>query len=315
MDMILSSSRSAILLNGIPGPWIDCKRGLRQGDPLSPYLFLLVADVLQWLIRRDPLLRHPLIDEEPCPVLQYADDTLIIMRADCGAAGRLMVLLDDFAAATGFTINFHKSTVVPLFVPALDLAAITEALGCKVEGFPQVYLGLPLTAEKLKLEHFSPLIARVDKYLSGWAALLFSAGGRIILLNAVLDALPTFAMGAIQLPTPLLQAIEGLWRVFLWNIRDRPSGAKCLVAWDTVCRSKEEGGLGIKCLAVKNECLQVKLLHRLHCAVDAPWPRWVWASNAGRASLGPHWRQLEALMPLYRSISRVEIGNGRCTSF
>jgi hypothetical protein len=70
------------------------------------------------------------------------------------------------------------------------------------EGFPQVYLGLLLTAEKLKLEHFTPLIARVDKYLSGWAALLLSAGGRIVLLNAVLDALPTFAMGAVQLPTP-----------------------------------------------------------------------------------------------------------------
>jgi hypothetical protein len=200
MDMIMSSSRSAILLNGIPGPWIDCKRGLRQGDPLSPYLFLLVAEVLQRLIHRDPLLRHPLIDEEPCPVLQYTDDTLIIMRADCGAARRLKVLLDDFVAATGLTINFHKSTVVPLFVPTHDLAAITDALGCKVEGFPQVYLGLPLTAEKLKLEHFSPLIARVDKYLSGWAALLLSAGGRIILLNAVLDALPTLPWGPSSCP-------------------------------------------------------------------------------------------------------------------
>jgi hypothetical protein len=89
------------------------------------------------------------------------------MRADYGAAGRLKELLDDFAAATGLTINFHKSMVVLLFIPAQDLAAITDALGCKDEGFPQVYLGLPLTAEKLKPEHFTPLIARVDKYLSG----------------------------------------------------------------------------------------------------------------------------------------------------
>jgi hypothetical protein len=103
------------------------------------------------------------------------------------------------------------------------------ALGCRVEGFPQTYLGLPLTVGKLKLEHFSLLIARIDKYLSGWTAFLLSAGGRIVLLNAVLDALPTFAMGAVALPPALLQAIEGLRRVFLWNIKDRPSGAN--VSW------------------------------------------------------------------------------------
>jgi hypothetical protein len=69
MDMILQSSRSIVLLNGVPGAWIDCKRGLRQGDHLSPYLFLLVADVLQQLIRCNPLLKHPLVPGEPCQVL------------------------------------------------------------------------------------------------------------------------------------------------------------------------------------------------------------------------------------------------------
>jgi hypothetical protein len=242
MDMILSSSKSAVLLNGIPGAWIDCKRGLRQGDPLSPYLFLLVADVLQQMIRQDPLLRHPLVCSDPCPVLQYADDTLIIVRADAAAARRLKDLLDMFAAATGLTINFHKSTLVPMHVPTPLLVEIQSALGCRVEGFPQTYLGLPLAAEKLKLEHFAPMIAKVDRYLSGWCAVLLSSGGRVILLNAVLDALPTFAMGAVGLPPGLLRAIEGLRRSFLWNITGTASGAKCLVAWSDVCRPKEEGG-------------------------------------------------------------------------
>jgi hypothetical protein len=136
MDMILSSSKSDVLLNGIPGAWIDCKRGLRQEDPLSPYLFLLVADVLQQMIRQDPLLRHPLVCSDPCPVLQYADDTLIIVRTDVGAARRLKDPLDSFAAAIGLPINFHKSTLVPMHVPAPLLIEIQSALGCRVEGFP-----------------------------------------------------------------------------------------------------------------------------------------------------------------------------------
>jgi hypothetical protein len=69
MDAIFASSRSAVVLNGIPGRWIECRRGLRQGDPLSPYLFLLVADVLQKLIQQDDVLEHPLVNGAPPVVL------------------------------------------------------------------------------------------------------------------------------------------------------------------------------------------------------------------------------------------------------
>jgi hypothetical protein len=119
---------------------------------------------------------------------------------------------------------------------------IRSALGCRIEGFPKTYLGLPLSANKLVLADFAPLIAMIDHYLSGWSAILLSAGGRVVLLNAVLDALPIFAMSALELPLALLRTIEGLRRAFLWNVKGRPSGARCLVAWTEVCRPKLEGG-------------------------------------------------------------------------
>nr|XP_051222261.1 uncharacterized protein LOC127340559 [Lolium perenne] len=163
MDDLFTSSRSAVLLNGIPDKWIKLMRGLRQGDPLSPYLFLLVADVLQRLVQRDGALQHPIVDGAPYPILQYADDTLIILRADAATARRLRLLLEQFGAATGLRINFQKSTLVPMHVPPPLLAEIQGVLQCRVEGFPQTYLGLPLSAEKLRLAAFSPLIAKVDK--------------------------------------------------------------------------------------------------------------------------------------------------------
>jgi hypothetical protein len=101
---------------------------------------------------------------------------------------------------------------------------IKEVLQCRVKGFSQTYLGLPLSAEKLRLAAFAPLISKADKYLSGWRALLLS-GGRLVLLNAVLDALPTFSMGAMELPLGVVVALDRLRRAFLWTGSDRVSGA------------------------------------------------------------------------------------------
>jgi hypothetical protein len=84
-----------------------------------------------------------------------------------------------------------------------------------------------------------------------------------VLLNAVLHALPTLATGALEPPPALPRAIDTLRRAFLWTATDCDSGAWCLAAWDAVCCPKREGGLGIKCLATKNECLQLKLVQRL----------------------------------------------------
>jgi hypothetical protein len=200
-------------------------------------------------------------------------------------------------------------------------AEMQTILGCRVEGFPQIYLGLPLTSDKLRMIHFQPLIAKVDKYLSGWCSLLLSAGGRIVLLNAVLDVLPAYAMGALELPPTLLRAIDALRRAFLWNFDGRASGTNCLVAWDNVCRPKSDGGLGLRCLATQNKCMQVKLLHKLHTTPDSPWARWAWDAVHGLIAVGnilgsgPHWGSLVKLMPLYRSISCVSIGNGERTCF
>jgi hypothetical protein len=116
MHELLQSLRSAVLVNGCPGPWITCKRGLCQGDPLSPYLFLLVADVLQSMVKKaGATIRHSLADEA-CPVLQYADDTLILLRATEEDVSHLKQCLDQFAEVTGLKINFHKSTMVPMHV-------------------------------------------------------------------------------------------------------------------------------------------------------------------------------------------------------
>lgn len=92
MQHLLTSSKSAVMVNGIPGPWIQCRRGLCQGDALSSYLFLLMADVLQRLIKKGGGIRHPLM-EGPCPMFQYADDTIILVSGELEDVTRLKQVL------------------------------------------------------------------------------------------------------------------------------------------------------------------------------------------------------------------------------
>jgi hypothetical protein len=261
IQTLLNTGKTAILLNGVPGNWINCKQGLQQGDPLSPYLFITVADVLQKLILHacdNDLLAHPLSPHLPCPVLQYADDTLIILKASTQAAHNLKKILHDFATATGLSINFDKTTLVPMNIDTALADSIATILGTSISSFPQKYLGLPLSATKLPASAFQPIIDSCDRYLAGWCATLLSKGGRLVLLSAVLDSLPTYFMSSFLIPMSVLKAIDARRRAFFWAAEETCTGAQCLVAWDKLCVPTSRGGLGVKYLNAQNVCRLLK---------------------------------------------------------
>lgn len=197
---------------------------------MSPYLFLLIVDVLQQLIKRDGHIKHPFADALSCPVLQYADDTLILLKADGVGLAALREVLDNFFAASGLHINYAKSTMVPMHVPGPDVKHLQGVLGCQVGGFPETYLVLPLSADKLRLSAFSPLIAKSDRCLSGWRTSLLSRMGRAVLINSVMDSQLTYAMSVLQLPAGTLDALDRRQRSFLWAGDDSVSGVQCLGA-------------------------------------------------------------------------------------
>ncbi|KAE8816303.1 hypothetical protein D1007_06152 [Hordeum vulgare] len=150
------------------------------------------------------------------------DDTLIILHACEEGAVRLRLILDQFAEAMGPRINFTKSTLAPVHVVPAVHELVVRALGCAVGSFPQPYLGLPLSWEKLRFADFLPMIAKLDK-VYGWLGVTSPlACGRLVPINAALDALPTYAMAALLLPPALTR---------LWNVAERVSGAQCLVVW------------------------------------------------------------------------------------
>ena len=166
---------------------------------------------------------------------------------------------------------------------------------------------------------FAPLIDRTDRYLGGWQASLLNTMGRAVLVNAVLDSALIYTLSAMQLPQGTIDALDKKRRAFLWSGDTTTNGARCLVVWEQTCLPKELGGLGIKNLQTLNQCLLLKHLHRLHHPGESAWANCM-TKQIDLASLsgdcvGVHWKSLQDLLPIYRTITTTTIGDGRRTSF
>lgn len=101
-------------------------------------------------------------------MLQYADDTLIVFKGDLHGVAVLKTILDRFASMTGLHINYAKSAVVSIHMSEQSVQAYVQTLGCRREGFPQTYLGLPLSTHKLSISAYTPYIHKTDRYLASW---------------------------------------------------------------------------------------------------------------------------------------------------
>jgi hypothetical protein len=99
--------------------------------------------------------------------------------------------------------------------------------------------------------------------------------GRLVLINSVLDSHLNYIMSVVHLPKGAIRELDRCRRDFLWSGKDNTGGSWCLVSWDMVLEAKNYGGLGVRDLELFNNCLRLKLLHRLHTSSYSSWGAWV----------------------------------------
>jgi hypothetical protein len=165
---ILTTGTSLVLLNGVPGKVFHCKRGVRQGDPLSPLLFVLATDLLQSVVNKAKQagllnLPIPVGYTSDFPIIQYDDDTLMIMEACQRQLFVLKALLNTFAGSTCLKVNYSKSSMYPINVEPRKLQHLAATFQCQVGSLPFTYLGLPLSLNKPTVQDCWIMVSRVKK--------------------------------------------------------------------------------------------------------------------------------------------------------
>ena len=205
MNCVTSASLS-ILLNGSPLKPFKMEKGLRQGDPLSPYLFILVSEALVCLLKKaeDANLIEPVhIGKEKISLkhLQFADDTLIFAPKSPRVVTNYFRILDVFALMSGLNLNYSKSCFISWNASDKEWASETARhMGCSHSSCPFSYLGFPLGDHMNRRVAWKPVLERIQKRLASWKAKVLSRVGRLTLIKSVLNSLPVYYMSMFKLP-------------------------------------------------------------------------------------------------------------------
>lgn len=322
----ITMTRFSVAVNGELGGYFRGSRGLRQGDPLSPYLFVLAMEVLGQMLNNDYrqglIGFHPSASNPEVTHLAFADDIMIFFDGETGSLQQIADTLDRFSLWSGLTMNRAKTELFTAGMNQIEVAELKN-MGFSLGSLPVRYLGLPLMHRKLRICDYRQLLDQLKRRFSSWMTRALTYAGRKQLLSSVIFSTINFWFSSFILPKGCIKAIESLCSRFLWN-GNITKRAAAKVSWTSVCLPKSEGGLGLRDLSSWNKTLCLKLVWLLHSETESLWAIWIkhhrlqgesiWSIDEKKQASWI-WKAILKLRPLARRFLRCDVGNGLSVSF
>ncbi|GJZ99921.1 RNA-directed DNA polymerase, eukaryota [Tanacetum coccineum] len=326
----LNSGMASILVNGSPTSEFQFHRGLKQGDPLAPYLFILVMESLHLSftrvieagiftgVRIDPstMISH----------LFYADDVVFIGEWSQDNLKGIMHSLRCFSLLSGLSINIKKSHLLGVGIPASYVNEAASSIGCSVMKALFKYLGVMVGGNASLVKAWDDTINKLKMRLSKWKLKTLSIGGRLTLLKSVLGSTPIYNMSLYKVPKTVLNSMEAIRRNFFNGTQDDERKITW-VKWTKVLASKKQGGLGVSSFYALNRALLVKWVWRFLSRDNSLWARIIHAIHGlnGQELSASHsstWSSIVKEINILKtqgidiiSHCKIRVGNGRSTSF
>ena len=195
--------------------------GLRQGNRLSPFLFVLCLEYLSRslaeLESNSNFNFHPRCGGLKITHLAYVDDLILMSRRDPISITLIMEKLRHFGECPGLQTNLSKSSLFIAGISPGDLELIKGISGFALGAFPFKYLGIPVAASRLTIAQFSPLIDKILEYISAWAGASLSYAGRAELIRSILQGVECYWLSILPIPAGVRDKITQLCRNFLWS--------------------------------------------------------------------------------------------------
>ncbi|GJV95770.1 putative reverse transcriptase domain, reverse transcriptase zinc-binding domain protein [Tanacetum coccineum] len=308
----VTSTFFSLSLNGVIHGYFKGRRGLRQGDPISPYLFTLVMEVLTLIIQRRVRLSDSFCYHNHCEELQiinvcFADDLFIFARGEVESARLIMDSLDEFKRTSGLVPSIPKSTAYFCNVRNHIKIAILSIMPFFEGELPVKYLGVPLISSRLLNKDCIILVKKAKNRIGDWKNKSLSFAGR---LQLYYQTLPPHTLGKLP-PNPRPQsALPGTT-----SPRPTPSHYICLPIRD--------GGLGIRNLKIFNISLMTTHIWNIVSNKESLWVRWIHMYKLkGRtiwdiplkADMSWGWLKLLQLRDIVKPFFWTKLGNGNDTS-